>query len=217
MLTLTTRTFTIAPAAMTVGFIVASVGKYRWSIWAGWFLATLGSGLQYMLDVHTSIPAWIFINIIGGLGIGMLYPALAYGVQASSSDEDMAYAATLASFFRNFGQTIGVAIAGSIFQNQLRKELLKHAILASKAVEYSRDSTGLVEIIKAMPHGPAKEQLVQSYADALKYVWLVSCICAGIALIASLWTRELPIDRELATDQGFKYEEKATPKEQNEA
>ena len=207
------RTFTIAPIAVLVGFVVARFGKYRWSIWVGWFLTTLGTGLLLLLDVDTSVPAWIFLNLVGGLVIGMLFPALGYGVQASSSNADMAYAATLLAFFRTFGQTIGVAIGGTIFQNAVKKKMLNYDLLAPLAEQYAQNSSGLVEIIKAMPEGLIKTQLVQSYADALKYVWLASCICAAVAFLVSFATEELPIDRELVTEQGFRDAKKVPDQE----
>jgi hypothetical protein len=202
------QTFTIAPAAVIVGFVVAKVGKYRWAIWLGWFLTTLGTGLMILLDVHTSIPAWIFLNLVGGLGIGILYPSLSYGVQASSADANMAYAATLAGFFRSFGQTVGVAVGGSVFQNQLKKKMLAYPLLAPLANEYSRNANGLIQIIRAMPaDSPVRIQLIQSYADALKVIWVVVCAFSGVALIASFWTQELDLNRDLVTEQGFVHEE----------
>lgn len=206
------QTFTIAPAAVVVGFLVAYMGKYRWSIWAGWTLATLGTGLMMLLGPTTSTPKWIFINLTAGLGIGILYPALGYGVQASSTDADMAYAVTLLAFFRNFGQTVGVAVGGTIFQNQVYKKMLGYPLLAPLASQYAQDASGLVQIIKAMPEGVLKTQLVDSYAGALKYVWLVSCVCSAVALVVSLLTEELPIDRALVTEQGFRHERKVDEK-----
>jgi hypothetical protein len=49
------------------------------------------------------------------------------------------------------GQAIGVAVGGTIFQNSMKREILKHPSIAARASEWSADSTALVEIIKAMP------------------------------------------------------------------
>ena len=168
-----------------------------------------------LLNEHTSTPAWIFINLTAGLGIGILYPALTYGVQASSEDEDMAYAVTLLAFLRNLGQTIGVAVGGSVFQNQLVKQLMRYENLAPLAEQYAKDASGLVQVIKALPAGPIKTELIHSYAEALKYVWLVSCVFAGSAFLLSLISKEFPIDRELVTEQGFKHEKKEKDQEQD--
>lgn len=93
-------TFTVAPAAIIVGATIGKIGKYRWAVWAGWTMATLGYGLQYLLDVHTSTVAWVFISLVAGIGTGMLYPSLTFAIQASVSNQDQAYGVSLFTFFR---------------------------------------------------------------------------------------------------------------------
>jgi hypothetical protein len=184
---------------------VTQIGKYRWAIWLGWFLTTFGTGLMVYLNVGTNVASWIFLNLIGGFGIGILYPALSYAIQASSSNEDMAYAATLFGFFRVLGETLGVAVGGSIFQNQVQRKMMAYPLLASHAQEYSRNASGLVQIIKAMADSdPAKAMLKQAYADALKVVWATTCALSAVAFIVSFLTQELSLDRALETEQGWK-------------
>lgn len=60
-----------------------------------------------------------------------------------------------------------------------------------------------------MPQSIARDDLVQSYADALKVIWIVTCALAGVALISSFWTEHFDLNRELETDHGFKHEEKS--------
>jgi hypothetical protein len=93
-------TFTVAPAAILVGMAVGRWGVYRWAIWVGWVLSTLGFGLQYLLDVHTSTVAWVFITLVSGIGTGMLYPSLTFAVSAATPPKDQAYAVSLFTFFR---------------------------------------------------------------------------------------------------------------------
>ena len=201
-------TFTVAPSSIIVAATIGKIGKYRWAIWSGWAIATLGYGLMYLLDVNTSTVAWVFITLVAGVGTGFLYPSLTFAIQASTPNKDQAYAVSLFTFFRGAGQCVGVAIGGTIFQNQIKTEILKHAVIAAKANEWSADATMLVEIIKAMPEGVAKTAALHSYADALKVVWAVACGLAAVGLVASLWTQHFSLDRELETEQGFKYEEK---------
>jgi len=144
----------------------------------------------------------------------MLFPAMAIAVQASNTSKDQAYAATIFSFLRAFGQTLGVAIGGVIFQNQARKKMLTYALLADKASEYSKDAAGLVQIIKALPAGTMKDQLRESYTDGLKYVWIVMTIFAGLTLIANAWIKDYPLDRALETEQGFQEKRRSEDVEQ---
>lgn len=210
-------TFTVAPAAIGVGFLVTFTGKYRWAIWTGWFLTTLGTGIQILMDVHTSIPAWIFINLVSGLGTGMLFPATMFGVQAATPSRDLGPAVSLFVFFRSFGQAVGVAIGGVIFQNQIKAKILQHPVIAEYAAEWAADASALVEVIKDMQEGAQKEALKQSYADALKIVWAVLCGLAFVGLVSSLATRHFSLDVELETEQGFVEGKKAGDEEKIDA
>ncbi len=93
-------TLTVAPAAVVVGAVIGKVGSYRWAIWAGWSLSTLGYGLQQLLDVHTSTAAWVLITLVTGVGTGMLYPSLTFAIQAATPNKDQAYSVSLFTFFR---------------------------------------------------------------------------------------------------------------------
>ena len=201
------QTFTVAPMAVVTGFIITKFGYYRWAIWSGWAITTLGIGLLYLLDVHTSTVAWIFLNLISGVGMGLLFPSMAFAIQAATTNKDLAFAVAMFAFFRAFGQAIGVAIGGTIFQNQMKVKLAAYPLLAPRASEYAADASSLVQIIKSMQGGIAKDQLIQSYADSLKTVWAVMCGLAFVALLSSFFIESLDINRALETEQGFQYED----------
>jgi EmrB/QacA subfamily drug resistance transporter len=209
-------TFTVAPGAVLTGIAIAVTGKYRWANWAGWFLTTLGSGLLIMLKPNTTTPAWIFLNLIGGIGTGILFPAMALAVQASVAVKDQAYAANMFSFFRALGQTLGVAIGGVVFQNQMKAKMLQFPLLADMADTYSKDAAGLVQILKEMPAGVMKEQLRDSYTDALKYIWIVATVFAAVSLFAVMWIDEFDMDTEMNEEMGFVDKERVKDVEKEE-
>lgn len=57
-------TFTVAPAATVTGIVISKTGRYRWAIWSGWVLTTLGLGILNLLDVNTTTVQWVFINLV---------------------------------------------------------------------------------------------------------------------------------------------------------
>ena len=198
------QTLTVAPSALVVGILISVYGSYRWLIWIGWAITTLGTGVMYLLDVDTSIPAWVLINMTSGLGLGFLYPAMAFAVQASVQNEDIAFAVAAYSFFRSFGAAFGVAIGGVIFQNEIKKKLLAYPRLAPYAEAYSKDSPTITQIIKSLKdHADEKAQLIQAFADALKIIWLAACGVSGLALIISLVIKDYSLDVVLNTEQGL--------------
>lgn len=208
-------TFTVAPSAGVVGFLIAYTGRYRWGVWVGWTLTTLGFGLMILIKAHTSTYGWILILLVPGFGTGMLFSSMALAIQAASANADMGYAVNMFAFLRAFGQTVGVAIGGVTFQNAIKKKLLTYPLLASNASTYSMDASGLVEFIKQMPDGLAKTQLLESYVYGLRTVWIVCTALAGAALFSSLFIKGLPLDRELETEQGYKRKSAQSDAEKN--
>ena len=196
------QTFTVAPAGALAGALITKTGRYRWSIWFGWTLGTVGLGLFCVLQVGTSIPGWIFLNIVSGLGLGFLFPAIATAIQASVSSEHVAMAIAMFSFFRSAGTALGVAVGGVVFQNRMKANLLTYPSLAPLAGPYSADAVGLIKIIRDMPDGAEKTALKQAYTDSLRIVWAVCCALGGVALLISLLTRHHSLDQALDTNQG---------------
>ncbi|MCJ1402248.1 hypothetical protein MMC11_005468 [Xylographa trunciseda] len=209
------ESFTVAPASVATGIAIAITGRYRWGVWSGWAITTFGCGLIILLDVNTSVTAWIFLNIVPGLGTGILFSAMNFSLQASSRSEDIAFAIAFFTFFRSFGQTLGIAIGGVIFQNQIYTKLLAYPLLAAHAEEYSQEASSLVLVIRAMSDDlPQKAQLVQAYADSLKTIWMVMCALSAVALLSSVFVKGYTLDVEHETEQHFEQRKKAASVEE---
>ena len=189
--------------SIVVGIVCAKTGRYRWAIWTGWVLTTLGCGLLVLLKPGVSIPAWVFLNVPVAIGTGMIFPAMALAIQAAGRPQDAGHSVAFYSFLRVFGQSLGVAIGGVAVQNQIKKKLLEYPAFATLADAYSKDATALVSIIKAMQDGTEKKQLIQAYADSLQIIWIVMCALSGVGLIVSLFTKGYSLNQEHKTLQGF--------------
>jgi fucose permease len=209
-------TFTTAPAAVITGVVVGATGKYRWGIRSGWSLSVVGIGLLALYKADTPAKMWIPIALISGTGLGILYSANSFAIQASSSNEDLPFAAALYSFFRSFGQMLGVGIGGAIFQNQMKHNLMRYSGLAPQAEQLSRDASALVETIRELPIQQAvvKAELIASYVDSLRTLWLVMTGLAVVALVlTTLFTKAKSLERNLETDQGFVTKRRRTDDE----
>ena len=195
--TLFPETFTIAPCAFLTGAAIARFNSYRWAIWSGWAITTLGVGILYLMDVNTTTVQWVFMNLVLGIGSGFNYVALGVMLQAATAEEDMTSAVSLFTVFRPLGQALGVAIGGVIFQNQMKTKLDAIPSLAAMSDEYASNGAALAQIIKAMPPSPNKTLLVQAYADSLKIIWIVLCALSGFALLTSIPIKAISLDGEL--------------------
>ncbi|KAJ5669517.1 hypothetical protein N7462_010587 [Penicillium macrosclerotiorum] len=192
------ETFTVAPSGVIVGLLISRTGQYYWAVCTGWCLSTIGMGLLCLLEVNTGTITWVFLNLVPGIGIGMVLPSVALAVQASATAENLAIAVAASTSFRGFGQSIGVAIGGVIFQNQMKNNLWHSPALQSVADKYSGDAASMVEIIRGM-HGQVKMDLQQAYADSLRIVWAFCCGISGLMFIVSLFTQSYDLNRTLIT------------------
>jgi MFS family permease len=199
--------------SIIVGILVAKAGRYRWAIWIGWVLTTLGSGLLMLLEPGTTIVGWVFLNVTVAIGTGMLFPAMSLAIQAAGRPQDAGHSAAFYFFIRVFGQSLGVAIGGVVFQNQIKQKLLAYPLLAPMAVEYSKDATALVSSIKGMTEGEMKTQLVQAYADSLKTIWLVMCVLSGVATLANIFIEGYSLEQEHKTLQGLHEDRVVDPED----
>ena len=199
------ETFTIAPVSILVGIAVSITGRFRWAIWSGWTLTVLGLGLLYLLGPTTSVPAFIFLNLVPGLGMGLLFASMNLATQAAATEKHVGFAAAMYIFMRSLGQGIGVAVGGVVFQSRFAVELRKYPDVASNATKLAQDASSLVQVIKAMPEGTVERTLIlTAYADALKIVWAVMAGLAFVAMVLSFATKGLSLDAKMETEQALK-------------
>ncbi|KAE9379907.1 MFS general substrate transporter [Stipitochalara longipes BDJ] len=210
-------TLLVAPVAAITGAMIEKFGKYQKILWVGWFLATFGFGLMIYLRESTTVPQWIFLNCVAGVGMGLTLPTMQISVQAAARDEDMAFAAAMVSILRTFGQTLGLAIFGIVFQNVLENEL-KGTIFASQAQSLSLNALTLVQTIQSLPSGTEeREVLLHAFMVAVRAVWIACVPFMLSAFIASAFTQELSLDRVLFTEHGVQYEDEVPSVETGES
>ncbi|KAK3319205.1 major facilitator superfamily transporter multidrug resistance [Apodospora peruviana] len=202
------QTLTVAPAGAVVGIIAGMTGHYRGSVWVGWFFTTFGAGLLLLLQPETSTPAWIFLNIPVGVGTGMLFPAMGLTVQAACDPMLNGQAAAFFSFLRTFGQSIGVAVSGVIFQNVFKQKLQAIPAYAPLAFEYSRDATIVVDMINHMPNNQDRYDLIVAFNEALHNIWISMIAFSAVALVLSVAIKGYSLNQVHMTQQALIQAEK---------
>lgn len=142
----------IAPAAIVVGAIVTITGKYRMSNYIGWAVTILGWGLLSLFRLDTQTYAWVLIQLVLGIGIGILYSSTLFPVLAPVPVKQGPHAMGFYVFMRNFGQTFGVSIGGTILQNQVRTNALPERLILTAQL-----TSKLPTEITAQIHGGGSE------------------------------------------------------------
>src|SRR5271163_3518325 len=102
-----------------IGKVVSHFGRYNEVIRGGFAISVLGGGLLTMFNVTTPAYEWILIEIVLGLGVGGNFQNMLIALQATIHHSDIAVATATFVFIVLLGSTLGIAIGGAVFQNQM--------------------------------------------------------------------------------------------------
>jgi len=190
------------PSSAVAGGLINKTGKIKVYALFGWVTLTLGLGLLKLLDVNTSVAAWIFINVPSGLGLGVLFSTLAMATQTATEQrgdiEDIAalksMAAALNPFFRALGQSIGIVAGQAAFTNAMKAKLGQTA---------ANEAAALAQLVKTFP---TDQQIVikHAFVDSLGVVWWISVGLAASALVATLFAANHKIVKPTVEDEETK-------------
>lgn len=115
------------------GQLVSRFGRYKPLMLAGLIVMVLGFGIAgFTLTVNSTYWEVFVKMIVMGLGLGPSIPLFTLAIQNAVSPTKIGVATASATFFRQMGSTIGVAILGSVFANVLSGDL-KTSTAAIKA------------------------------------------------------------------------------------
>ncbi|KAF2773029.1 MFS general substrate transporter, partial [Teratosphaeria nubilosa] len=187
--------FAVVPVSGITGHLITTFGSYKWAIFTGWLVNTLGLGAFMTLDQNTYLPGLVFVAAVAGSGQGLLFMAHQVAAQAGCKARDVGYASAMFSFARSFGFCLGIAIGGTIFQNFLRQRL---SALNLPAV-LAKDSEAFAAVLRAMPASTERAAIVSAYAWAFRYLWAAMCGISGVGFVLSFGIREHTLDVELDT------------------
>ena len=189
-------TCALVPAGIVSGRIITRVSKFRWALWSGWAITTLGCGLTILWDIHTPTYEWAIILIVLGLGHCLVLTSQNFATQAVANQYDAAAAAAMYAFTRSFGMAIGVGIGGSIFQNVMKTKLRSLRLpenIASEAESY-------IATLKTLPDGDFKTSVLEAYVSGFRGVYGGFCGIAGLAGLATLLIGHFDMNKVLESD-----------------
>ncbi|KAL3421221.1 Multidrug resistance protein fnx1 [Phlyctema vagabunda] len=174
----------VSIGSLSSGLIMNKTGKYRTLGLVLIATLTLGIGLLSTLTFATPEgPAFAYLFLIGA-GYGGLLTVTLLAVISAVSHDHQAVITSATYAFRSTGSTIGVTIASTVYQNILKSELWqKFGDREGAAEEIGRIRDSFDEL-KHLPDG-WQEGVLQSYADALRAVFLTAL---GVSILACICT-----------------------------
>jgi EmrB/QacA subfamily drug resistance transporter len=173
--------------SIAAGRLISRFGRYRPFPIAGTAVVTVGMALLSRLNVHSSTLQASLYMLVLGLGLGMVMQVLVLAVQNAVDYRHMGVATSGAILFRQIGGSVGIAVFGAIFANQLHsrlRSLLPSGVHPARTVSPS--------VIRHLPPN-VHDAYARAVAASLHPVFVVA---AGISVFAFMLTwllREVPL------------------------
>jgi hypothetical protein len=192
------------PTAIIAVLLLTKYGRYKPLHMFGFAVSALGLGLMALWDQHTSTAVWVVISMVGGGGGGWVLNTLLPAAQAGLPESDQAATTAAWSFTRSFGAIWGAAIPAAIFNarfNELAHRLPDPALREqlSHGHAYQHASATFVRSFGS----DVADVLVGVYSGALKRVWQIAVVFAGVAFLLSCFEEEIKLRTELETEYGM--------------
>jgi len=202
-----------ALTGMFTGITIHHTGRYMELIWAGVILLTLGNGIYIHLTASASIGYIIAVEVVAGIGAGLLFEPPLIALQALVSQDDTATATATLGFVGNLATSMSIIVAGIIFQNGMEERApgLRQAGLSANITSLlSGDAAAAnVGIVSTIADPAQKLAVEQAFAWSLRNVWIMNTCVSACAIIASCFIAKHALSKDhVETVTGIRKKEK---------
>lgn len=226
-------------ASIVSGRMISKTGRYKIFPIVG--TALMAIAMFTFHYVHADTPLWQTMVVMGvfGLGLGSMMQPLTLAIQNAMPPKDMGVSTSAATFFRQIGATVGVAVFLSMLFTQLTPKTGDALSAASSTPEFQQAmesaatssdplEAGFAQAIASGDASIAGSALQDSsfiqklepalaepfrigFSDAMDYVFLAVSILMVLGFVLVLFLKEVPLRTMsgLAAAQQERDEERA--------
>lgn len=187
-----------AATSMASGAYVSRARAYRPTIWVAFAVYTLGMGLMTMLDADSSKAEQEIYPLIAGLGLGCLFQTPVIVLTAAMPPKEMASSTAAMALVRTAGGTVGITIAGSVFNAGVRSNTA--GIMGYARAGMSADTNNLRGLVHLQPPQLSYE-VVHAYGEALRLIWIVMAPIVGFGFLSSLGLKGYSLQRKIVQEK----------------
>ncbi|MGQ4596363.1 DHA2 family efflux MFS transporter permease subunit [Nocardia sp. R6R-6] len=185
----------ITVGSQSAGRITKRTGRYKFLPVTGTFIIAVGAILY--AQVHYDSPLWqplVYGGVIG-LGLGFCMQTLIIAAQNAGPRSDMGVSTAAATFFRQMGGTLGVAVFLTILFN-----LLPHRITDAFGGELppgfgpeqlsgmQSNTSGIAALPDAL-----KIPILTGFTDSMHGVFYAAAAVALLACVVLMFMKEIPL------------------------
>jgi EmrB/QacA subfamily drug resistance transporter len=191
---------TMVVASIANGFLISRTGRYKVTILVGVLLMGLGFFLLTRLDIKSTNLQVVLDMLVIGVGLGVAMQTFTLIVQNAVSRKDLGVATAATQLFRSLGGAVGIAVMGTLLAQGLQSAIARHLPPAvASRLEGAGAQASAGSVLDPSQIGQLPPVVVQAVraglADALHSVFLAGLPFVALALVASLFIREIPLRR----------------------
>jgi EmrB/QacA subfamily drug resistance transporter len=196
-------TFGVLLTSIGSGQLISRWGRYKVFPIAGTALMTIGLFLLSRMDENTGMLTRSVYMLVLGLGLGMVMQVLVLVVQNAVGYRNLGAATSAATFFRSIGGSLGVAVFGAIFSNQLAENLSRY--LPSGSASADIDSGAVLSDPSQLQQlsAPVRDGYAQAFAVSMDTVFLAAVPIALVGFVLAWFLPELPLRKTVETSTGL--------------
>lgn len=175
------------------GVLVSKTGYYYPFLVVSPVFVAVASGLFYTIGPATSSATLAGFQILAGIGIGMGMQNCLVAIQVEFKDDPdlLSQAQSVASFWQFFGGVIGLSTAQPVLATELTRFLAKYAPDAPAALVRNSPLAVYTELPAALV-----PQVIRAYVEAIRVVFVLGVPISGLALVATIFIRNVKIVKE---------------------
>jgi EmrB/QacA subfamily drug resistance transporter len=184
--------------SIVAGLVITKTGRYKLQTILGILVMGIGFWLLTQLHYGSSQLDLTLAMIVFGVGLGMALQVYTLIIQNASQRKDLGVATASTQFFRNVGSTVGTAVFGTIMTSGLAQNISSHLprdVVAQMQASGQTISAGSVLDPSALSQLPSQVAtgVQQGLADSLHTVFVWGLVPFALALLATLFVKELPL------------------------
>jgi len=205
--------------SILTGQIITRVDRYRLVGTVAMIVMMSGLWLLGQVTVDTKEIEVVRDLVLVGAGLGATFPLYINASQAAVARQYLGVVSSQIQFWRNIGGTIGVAIFGAVLSHDLPKKIqeniaalnLPSAIVSNLSTSTSPqaifDPAKIAALRASVPPAlqPVIDQILvavrAALASTIHEVFLYATVIVGVAVVASVFLREVPIRGQTPREQ----------------
>ncbi len=202
--------------SVVAGLVISRTGRYKLLLVGAMVVSTIGMLLMTQLSATVgdwSLWGWMLVM---GVGIGPSMSGYTVVVQNAVPQSAIGVATSNLTFFRQVGGSVGLAVAGtylaSTFTTQLPRNLARAGVPRALTQHFQAGGesslTGVGNLASQLAHvlPPALQHFIpaivfaihQSLAEAIGGSFWLGVVASGLAVVAALYMKEVPLRTSLA-------------------